>query len=64
LDCAEEDGVGEDDVSEERADEGVGAFVEELADVLGHSDSDESGAGEFVLGEDEEDKADGDAQEG
>jgi hypothetical protein len=31
---------------------------------LGHSDSDESGAGEFVLGEDEEDEADGDAKEG
>ena len=56
--------MGEDDVSKERANEGVGAFVEELVDVLGHSGSDEPGAGEFVLSEDEEDEADGDAQEG
>ena len=64
-DGGEDDGMGEDQVSQKRLHEGVGALIEEAADVRGHAATpDKAGAGEFVLGEDEEDEADGDAQEG
>lgn len=59
-----EDGVGEDEAFEQGADEGVGALVEELTEVLGQSSPDEFGVDQFVLGKDEEEKADGDAEEG
>ena len=49
---------------EERLHEGVTAVFDEVADVAGHAVLDELGAGEFVLGEDEEEEANGDAQEG
>ena len=35
-----------------------------MADVVGHGTPDKVGAAEFVLSKDEEEKADGDAQEG
>jgi hypothetical protein len=53
-----------DDVFEERMHEGIAAAFDEVADVVGHSAPDKSGVGEFVLGEDEKEKADGNAQEG
>ena len=61
---SEENCMRENYAFEERLHEWVAALFDEVADVVGHATPDEFRAGEFVLGEDEKQKADRDAQEG
>lgn len=60
---SEEDCMRQDYFCEKRKHEGVTSVLDEVADVGGHPVLDEGDTGEFVLGEDEEEKADSDSQQ-